>query len=65
MKKIVVMCDPPSGWKYGFPKALPEHCIDNYKAKIEWMISEGYPEKTIKEFGDHFHVRYWQEEVEA
>lgn len=64
MKKTVLMCDPPSGWKYGFPKALPEDCIDNWRKQNEWMIKEGYPEKLIREFGDNFFIRYWREEVE-
>ena len=46
------MIDPPSGWKYGFPKEIPEH-IDNTK---KWLIENGYPEEEIKKCGDSFFV---------
>ena len=41
MKKLVIMCDPPLGHKYGFPKVLPKECIDNWKKQLEWMVKEG------------------------
>lgn len=36
--------DPPSGWKYGFPKPFepaPEQEID------DWLIKNGYPQSEI------------------
>jgi hypothetical protein len=51
------MIDPPSGWKYGFPKEIPEH-INNTR---DWLIDNGYPEKEIEAFGDNFFVRGWYE----
>ena len=36
--------DPPSGWKYGFPKELPEG-IEDLRA---WLIENGYPEKDVE-----------------
>jgi hypothetical protein len=53
--------DPPSGWKYGFPKALPDGVLDHRK----WMIENGYPEKLIDELGDYFYCRYWMEPDEG
>lgn len=58
------MIDPPSGWKYGFPKPVP----DNYRYMTweeveEWLISEGYPEQEIERCGNHFYCRYWDQEV--
>lgn len=44
--------DPPSGWKYGFPKELPEG-VDH----ITFLIENGYPEKEIKSYGDAFSYR--------
>lgn len=60
MKRIVTMCDPPSGWKYGFPKVVPEG-VDNL---TEWLISEGYPQKEIDSYGQYFYTRSWHEEIE-
>ena len=51
------MIDPPEGWKYGFPKEIPEH-VDN---TVCWLIQNGYPETKIKTFGDNFFVRGWYE----
>jgi hypothetical protein len=38
-KNLVTMCDPPEGWKYGFPKPMPNN-VENFE---EWLRSEGYP----------------------
>lgn len=45
--------DPPRGWLYGFPKALPE-AVTNIK---EWLVTEGYPQSEIDSLGDAF---YWR-----
>ena len=55
------MIDPPSGWKYGFPKAVPSPAPNDMTA---WLVSEGYPQKLIDEFGDHFYCRHWEEETD-
>ena len=62
MKKIVTMCDPPSGWRYGFPKAVPENLKD--EDFMSWLVSEGYPQKEIDSLGEYFFTRSWQEEIE-
>jgi hypothetical protein len=41
--KMVTFFDPPSGWKYGFPKKIPENVVDFRK----WLIESGYPEKDV------------------
>jgi hypothetical protein len=51
------MIDPPSGWKYGFPKEIPEH-VDNTR---DWLIQNGYPQAEIDKCGDQFFVRGWWE----
>ena len=56
----VKMIDPPSGWKYGFPKRIPEDIIDVNK----WLIENGYPETQISDFGDSFYCRFWIQELE-
>ena len=54
------MIDPPGGWKFGFPKALPEnHKPEDTK---KWLVENGYPEKEIESYCNWFHCRYWVEE---
>ena len=51
--------DPPSGWKYGFPKPIP----DDIKDVIPWLIENGYPQKEIDALGEHFYCRYWESDT--
>ena len=53
-KTMMTIIDPPSGWKYGFPKPLPEEVED----VLEWLVSEGYPQSEIDAYGKHFYCRY-------
>lgn len=55
---MATIIDPPSGWQYGFPKPIPE---DRKKDVTTWLIEQGYPEILIKQFGEHFYCRYWEE----
>jgi hypothetical protein len=56
----VMMCDPPLGWKYGFPKPIPNE-VQGQKAIEEWLVSEGYPQWEIDSFGmNGFYCRYWE-----
>jgi hypothetical protein len=64
MKKIVTMCDPPSGWKYGFPKIIPEYARETRESYFGWLTSEGYPGTMIHEFGERFYCRFWTEEID-
>lgn len=58
-----IMVDPPSGWKYGFPKMLPEELPQPWSLTI-WLVSEGYPEIELLKFGDFLpYVRQWEVEV--
>ena len=43
----VTYIDPPSGWRYGFPKILPDYVI-NVKA---WLLDNGYPQSEIDNGG--------------
>lgn len=61
MTKKVTYIDPPSGWKYGFPKILPEE-VDG--SVLEWLVENGYPRFEIDKMGNHFYCRYWEEELE-
>ena len=51
------MIDPPSGWRFGFPKVLPES--DKHRV-LEWLVEEGYPQHEIDALGDYFICRYWE-----
>jgi hypothetical protein len=57
MNDKTTMIDPPSGWKYGFPKKLPKDVepIDANK----WLVENGYPQEEIDKYGDFFFCRYW------
>ena len=54
------MIDPPSGWKYGFPKELPKGITNT----MAWLVENGYPQKEIDRMGDHFYCRHWNQEEE-
>jgi hypothetical protein len=62
MSKMITMCDPPSGWKYGFPKVIPEHVLADQRKFMPWLLEEGYPEKDIGLA--LMHSRYWEEPEE-
>jgi hypothetical protein len=47
MERIKVI-DPPQGWKYGFPKPIPDAVV-NFR---QWLIDNGYPERLIDEYGE-------------
>jgi len=49
--------DPPSGWKYGFPKVYDR---DTDGDCTKWLLANGYPQKEIDSCGDQFHVRMWE-----
>ena len=53
------MIDPPSGWKYGFPKPAPK---DHHKEEVltAWLIEQGYPEDMIELALNY--SRYWESE---
>lgn len=58
-KNLVI--DPPSGWKYGFPKIIPP---EHQTRTLEWLVEQGYPRKLIESFGDKFYCRYWNAEIQ-
>ena len=53
------MVDPPSGWRYGFPKAY-DRTTDG-DDMVTWLVQEGYPQREIDRLGKHFYVRQWEE----
>lgn len=43
IENIKYFIDPPSGWRFGFPKPVP----DDVQDLRQWLIDEGYPEKDV------------------
>jgi hypothetical protein len=41
---IRIIIDPPSGWKYGFPKPYDK---EENETSEEWFIRNGYPKELI------------------
>lgn len=54
---MIKIIDPPSGWRYGFPKPIPE----DVKDIKTWLIDNGYPEKEIENMGESLTYRIWYE----
>ena len=52
------MYDPPSGWKYGFPKPYKPLPNENL---AETLYRDGYPKKLLK-FGIIKKCRFWEAE---
>lgn len=53
-----VFLDPPSGWRYGFPKSIPSEEYGLVDIR-EWLIDNGYPEGET-DFAMK-HIRVWTE----
>jgi len=41
------LIDPPGGWKWGFPKPIPDDQMDRIE---EWLVENGYPKSEILMF---------------
>ncbi len=59
------MVDPDQGWRYGFPKELPNELKN--KPITDWLIENGYPSEMVdtwknSELG-YVPCRFWEEEV--
>lgn len=62
--KTVTIVDPPEGWRFGFPRQMPNSIDQNDPKQIRaWMLDCGYPEKIMLGYGEYFHYRVWQEEI--
>jgi hypothetical protein len=61
-KRLII--DPPSGWRYGFPKPIHEefHTLGSDFDLARWLISEGYPEEDIELALKY--SRYWETEID-
>tara|TARA_R100000951_G_scaffold114060_1_gene117471 strand:+ start:1128 stop:1967 length:840 start_codon:yes stop_codon:yes gene_type:complete len=54
IEETLKMVDPPSGWKYGFPKLYP---LGHVTDVIKWMVEQGYPQAEVDLYGDQFRYR--------
>jgi len=44
-----ILIDPPSGWKYGFPKPASADLRNMNADELNlWLIMNGYPEQEVK-----------------
>ena len=58
-ERSITIIDPPSGWKYGFPKPIPE---DRKNDVLVWLVEQGYPQSEIDGLEDYFPCRYWEQD---
>lgn len=59
-KRCVTIIDPPSGWRYGFPKPYVDENGNKPSDMKQWLLDSGYPKFEIDSCGKHFHVRFWE-----
>lgn len=52
----MLIIDPPSGWKYGFPKPFTK---TDDQTMEEWLREEGLPEELI-EVAVQYGCRFWE-----
>lgn len=54
----VLMFDPPSGWQYGFPKPIPQKCLDDDTEFKRYLVQNGYPDHMLDMAFKY--SRYWE-----
>jgi hypothetical protein len=52
----LVWIDPPSGWKYGWPKLYDKEANPDFN---KWLVDNGYPQSIIDEFPGGLICRHW------
>jgi hypothetical protein len=62
MLKKVLIIDPPEGWRYGFPKPVPDGYVKNETLMRIWLQDQGYPTKDIDVALRY--SRYWETETD-
>lgn len=58
---IVRIYDPPSGWRYGFPKVYQPQPGESI---ADTLLRDGYPQHEIDNGGSD-HVRFWEADDEG
>ena len=52
-----VWIDPPNGWRYGFPKAIPVQTKANGDDAIKaWLLLNGYPQYELDNGGHRWRI---------
>jgi hypothetical protein len=51
----MLLIDPPSGWRYGFPKPFDN---PTNMDTTEWLLANGYPASELGEDGKAHWVRF-------
>jgi len=48
-KNTIIYIDPPSGWRYGFPKPAPKNLreFENHDLN-NWLMENGYPREEVE-----------------
>ena len=57
----LILIDPPSGWKYGFPKAITQEQYKEITSLKEWCIENGYPKEEADSYRECFYIRISKE----
>lgn len=50
--KPTLTVDPPSGWKYGFPKVYFKSRVSSNRELRSWLLDNGYPAKMVDSLGE-------------
>ena len=50
------MIDPPSGWKYGFPKPFDPKPGQSTE---DWLVENGYPPEEVAQWPNGVWYRTW------
>jgi len=53
----MILIDPPSGWRFGFPKAIEKEKYKEIKNLKQWCIDNGYPKEEADSYGEFFNIR--------
>lgn len=60
--QTVIIIDPPSGWRHGFPKPLPDDFREVGFNLRDWFLENNYPEEDIELALKY--SRYWERSLE-
>ena len=60
--KKTMIIDPPDGWRWGFPKPIPQGYLKNESLLRIWLTENGYPDNMVVTALNH--SRYWESSVD-
>lgn len=63
VRKVLIV-DPPSGWKYGFPKACYAN-LDKDEDMVNWLLKNGYPKEELDKEGKPYWLRSWYIDIKT